>query len=75
LVAHHDGVTGTSKPFVVTDYVSQLQNAMEESYKIIAAMAEKLLIKGTPPWFPAVENINPASITGNILPINQILRE
>ena len=70
-MAHHDGVTGTSKPFVVTDYMSQLQGAMEDSYKIIAAMTEKLLIKATPPWFPDVENINPASITG-IVNLSQI---
>lgn len=43
LVQHHDGITGTAKPFVADDYTNRLNRAVDISHETIAEMTKHLL--------------------------------
>eukprot|EP01116_Phalansterium_solitarium_P016044 TRINITY_DN3630_c0_g2_i1.p1 TRINITY_DN3630_c0_g2~~TRINITY_DN3630_c0_g2_i1.p1 ORF type:complete len:1254 (-),score=450.47 TRINITY_DN3630_c0_g2_i1:473-4234(-) len=47
LVQHHDGVTGTSRQYVVQDYIQLLEEAKGNAIGILARMSEVLLAKGS----------------------------
>eukprot|EP00656_Telonema_subtile_P001628 TRINITY_DN10710_c0_g1_i3.p1 TRINITY_DN10710_c0_g1~~TRINITY_DN10710_c0_g1_i3.p1 ORF type:complete len:952 (-),score=172.96 TRINITY_DN10710_c0_g1_i3:18-2873(-) len=60
LAQHHDGLTGTSKAPVVTDYMSKLDNAIRVADSVSVAMQTLLLSnrwqrQPKPPGSPAVE--------------------
>jgi alpha-mannosidase II len=43
LVQHHDGITGTAKPFVAEDYTNRLNSAISHSHETMAEMTKHLL--------------------------------
>lgn len=67
LVAHHDGITGTSRRSVMLDYMQRLTTAITTSYEAIGKISEKLLKKvGAPTDTVGDKSSSQVSLTGNI---------
>lgn len=47
LFQHHDGITGTSKDFVVVDYANRMFNSLQVLQKTISKLSQQLLIFGS----------------------------